>query len=330
MRAFVTGATGFIGGRVARKLRDRGDNVVALVRNPDKAAELGRIGCELVPGDLSDPSALSRGMAGCDAVLHIAAMYKVGIWADECASMHEANVEGTRNVLQAAVDAGAKRILYVSTIGYYGNTRGEIVDETFVRTDLEWLTCYDETKYLAHEVVKGFIAGGAPVVIAHPGGVYGPGDPSDLGKMIDRIRKGWLKVMIMPGVGFNFLHVDDASDGILLVHDKGKAGESYNLGGELTTLGELIKRVAVLSGHKAPTRELPLGIITRSVGVWRCPRPPHGLPTESEGADRRVRRCDVLGDRRQGSLRARVFAPRPGCGTAGGRSRRAINRGREV
>ena len=278
MKAFVTGATGFIGGHVARKLRERGDDVVALVRTPSKATELAAIGCELITGDLSDRSVLSRAIEACDSVFHIAAMYKVGIWAEECAAMHEANVMGTRNVFAAAVEAGAGRILYVSTIGYYGNTRGEVVDEDFERTDLEWLTCYDETKYLAHEIARESIAAGAPILIAHPGGVYGPNDPSDLGKLIDRIRKGWLKVMVMPGVGFNFLHVDDASDGILLVHDKGRIGEAYNLGGELTTLGELIKKVAVLSGHKPPTKELPVGIIKRSAVPWRVLGPLLGFP----------------------------------------------------
>jgi dihydroflavonol-4-reductase len=278
VRAFLTGATGFIGGHVARKLRDRGDDVVALVRTPSKAGDLARLGCELVDGDLSDRAALARGMDRCDSVFHIAAIYKVGIWADECAEMHVANVTGTRNVIAAAVDAGAARILYVSTIGYYGNTRGETVDETFERTDLEWLTCYDETKYLAHEVAKEFIAAGAPIVIAHPGGVYGPNDPSDLGKMIERIRTGWLKMMVMPGVGFNFVHVDDASDGILLVHDKGRVGEAYNLGGELTTLGELIHKVAVLAGRKPPTKELPLGVIKRATGPWRVLGPLLGFP----------------------------------------------------
>lgn len=278
MRAFVTGATGFIGGHVAKKLRARGDEVVALVRTPAKASELARIGCELVEGDLADTSTLRKGMQDCDSVFHIAAAYKVGIWEDECERMRAANVTGTRNVMEAAVDAEVSRILYVSTIGYYGNTRGEVVDEAFVRTDKDWLTCYDETKYLAHEIVKELCVKGAPVVIAHPGGVYGPDDPSDLGVMLDRVRKGWLKVMVMPNVGFNFLHVDDASDGILLVHDEGRIGESYNLGGELTTLGELIKTVAELSGRKAPRREIPIGVIKASVGPWRVLGPLMGFP----------------------------------------------------
>ncbi|MGH2756188.1 MAG: NAD-dependent epimerase/dehydratase family protein [Actinomycetota bacterium] len=278
MRAFITGGTGFIGGHVARKLRARGDDVVALVRTPSKASELSALGCELVQGDLNDVDTLRKGLAGADSAFHIAAAYKVGIWPEECEQMHVANVTGTENVLRAAVDESVGRILYVSTIGYFGNTRGRVVDETFQRTDLDWLTCYDETKYHAHEVAKRFIEQGAPVVIAQPGGVYGPDDPSDMGMLIGRIKSGWLKVSVMPGVGFNFLHVDDASDGIILVHDQGRVGESYALGGEIATLGDLIRGVAEVFGRKPPRRELPVPIIKRSAFVWRYLAPLLGFP----------------------------------------------------
>jgi nucleoside-diphosphate-sugar epimerase len=278
MRAFITGATGFIGGRVARKLRARGDAVVALVRTPAKAGHLADLGCELIEGDLSDVDALGKGMAGADSVFHIAAAYKVGIWESECEEMRVANVTGTENVLRFAVDEGVERVLYVSTIGYFGNTRGQVVDETFTRTDLDWLTCYDETKYRAHEVAARFIADGAPVVIAQPGGVYGPDDPSDLGMLFARIKSGWLKVSVMPGVGFNFLHVDDASDGIILAHDKGRIGESYVLGGQIATLGDLIAGVARAYGRKPPSRELPVPLIKRSALVWKYLAPLLGFP----------------------------------------------------
>ncbi|MDQ3963032.1 MAG: NAD-dependent epimerase/dehydratase family protein [Actinomycetota bacterium] len=278
MKAFLTGATGFVGGHLAKKLRARGDDVVALVRSPHKAGELTRLGCAIVEGDLSDRAVMTAGMKGCDSVFHIAAGYQVGVFEDGCREMHESNIVGTENTLGAAVDAGVSRIVYVSTIGYYGNTRGEVVDETFERTDLDWLTCYDETKYQAHEVARRFITEGAPVLIAQPGGIYGPGDTSDLSKLLERIQKGWMKVLVMPGVGFNFVHVEDVIDGLLLVHDKGRLGKSYNLGGELATLGELIKKVAVLSGRKPPTKELPLGLIKRSVVPWRYLGPMMGFP----------------------------------------------------
>lgn len=278
MKAFLTGATGFVGGHLAAKLKARGDDVVALVRSPHKAGELVRLGCTIVEGDLSQRAVMTEGMRDCDSVFHVAAGYQVGVFEDGCREMRDANITGTENALGAAVDAGVSRIVYVSTIGYYGNTRGQVVDETFERRDFDWLTCYDETKYKAHEIAKRGIAENAPILIAMPGGIYGPGDTSDLSKLLDRIQKGWIKVMVMPGVGFNFVHVDDVVEGLLLVLEKGEIGESYNLGGELSTLGELIQKVAVLAGRKPPTKELPLAIIKRSAVPWRFLGPAMGFP----------------------------------------------------
>jgi nucleoside-diphosphate-sugar epimerase len=256
MRAFVTGATGFIGSRVAQRLRDRDDEVVALVRNPTKATKLEAAGCELVVGDLSDRDAISRGVNGCDAVFHVAADYRVGIRADERTGMYQANVVGTENVLDSATDAGVSRIVYVSTIGYFGNTGGEVIDESFERTDLDWLSAYDETKYLAHEVAKDRIKKGSPILIAQPGGVYGPGDQSELAGLIDRVRNRKLPFLPMGDTGFNYVHVDDVVDGIMLVHDKGRLGESYVLGGEISTLQGFVEALCEITGGRPP-RHLP-------------------------------------------------------------------------
>src|SRR6266536_2891909 len=114
MKAFVTGATGFIGGHLAERLHARGDEVVALVRSPDKATKLRELGCDLVEGDLGDEPAIRRGVAGCDAAFHVGAVYKVGVRVSEHPAMHDANVEGTKRVLDAAIDAGVGRVVYVS------------------------------------------------------------------------------------------------------------------------------------------------------------------------------------------------------------------------
>jgi nucleoside-diphosphate-sugar epimerase len=267
MRAFVTGGTGFIGGRVVRRLRERGDEVVALVRSPARATDLAEIGCELVEGDLGSTDAIRRGVRGCDAVFHIAAVYKVGIPASEREAMRDANVGGTERVLDAAIEANVSRIVYVSTIGIFGNTHGEVVDESYERDGERFLSCYEETKYQSHQVALDRIAKGAPVVIVQPGGVYGPGDHSELGNIIDQTRTGKLKMLMFPRTGFNLVHVDDVAEGILLAHERGKVGESYVLGGELSTMGDLIRKVAELSDRKAPSRELPAALMKMAIPV---------------------------------------------------------------
>ena len=265
MKAFMTGATGFIGGNVVRKLLERGDEVKALVRSPEKAQDLKRQGVELVQGDLStDKETLRAAMEGSDAVFHIAAVYKVGIPAKERPAMYDSNVKGTQRVLDAAIEAGVRRIVYVSTVAVFGNTDGEVVDETYQRKEGEWLSYYDETKTESHHIAKDRIAKGAPIVIVQPGGVYGPGDHSELGNFIDQTRTGKLKLMMFPDLGLTFVHVDDVASGILLAHDKGKIGESYVLGGQRGTMRELVDTTAELSGKKAPKRDMPVAMIKMS------------------------------------------------------------------
>jgi nucleoside-diphosphate-sugar epimerase len=267
MKAFVTGATGFIGGRVARGLRARGDQVVALVRSREKAGDLAERGCELVEGDLSSEDAIRAGMQGCDAVFHVAAVYKVGIPKSEHDAMYDANVRGTERVLDAAIEAGVTRIVYVSTVGVFGNTHGTVVDESYRRGDDDFLSWYEETKYRAHEVALDRIAKGARIVIVQPGGVYGAGDHSEIGNMIDQTRTGKLRMLMFSKLGFNLVHVDDVAEGILLAHDKGTIGESYVLGGEIATMGKLVEKVAGLSGRKAPKRELPPALMKLAIPI---------------------------------------------------------------
>lgn len=268
MRTFVTGATGFVGLQVARKLRERGDEVAALVRTPSKAGPLRELGCEIVEGDLSNDAAIQRGAEGAEGVFHIGATYKVGIPASERATMHDANVGGTERVLDAAIAAGAKRIIHVSTGNVYGNTHGKVVDESYQRPEPpDFLSCYDETKYLAHQVALDRIAQGAPVLIVQPGGIYGPNDPSELGNMIDQTRTGKLKLRMFPDTGFNFVHVDDVADGILLAHDKARIGESYNLAGQKSTMGELVDTTAEIVGRKPPRITMPAALMKLAIPI---------------------------------------------------------------
>jgi len=279
MRLFITGATGFIGGRVAEKLRARGDDVVALVRSPEKATRLRDLGCELIEGDLSDIGAIKRGLEGAAGCIHAAAIYKVGIPKKERQPMYESNVNGTENVLDAAIEAGAGRIVYVSTIGVFGNTKEQVVDETYQRDESEgFLSCYDETKYRSHQIAKDRIAKGAPIVIVQPGGVYGPGDHSEIGNFIDQTRKGKLRAKAFPRLGFNLVFVDDVADGILLALDRGTAGESYVLGGEIARMDDVITKTAELAGKKAPTTTVPVGLMKASAPLGPVFGPVMGFP----------------------------------------------------
>src|SRR4051812_48781238 len=261
MKAFVTGGTGFIGERLVQRLRDRGDDVVALVRSREWGSKLEEMGATLVEGDLSSSDAIRTGMQGCDSAFHVAAVYKVGIPEKEHEAMYDANVRGTERVLDAAFQAGVGRIVYVSTINVFGNTRGEVVEEGYERPGNDFLSYYDETKYLSHQVARERIDKGAPIVIVQPGGVYGPGDHSEVGNVFDQTSSGKLTALPFAGLGFNLVYVDDVAEGILLAHDKGKLGESYVLGGEIATMRNLVEKTAELSGRKPPKRDMPTGVI---------------------------------------------------------------------
>ena len=261
MKVFVTGGTGFIGGEVVRRLRERGDDVVALVRSREKGAELERLGARLVEGDLTATGVIRDACEDCDAVVHGAAVYKVGIPKGERDAMHESNVRGTERVLDAAWQAGVSRIVYVSTINVFGNTRGDVVDESYQRTPGDWVSVYDETKWLAHQAAKERIEKGAPIVIVQPGAVYGPGDHSEVGNVIDQTRSGKLPLVPFPDMGLNLVHVEDVAKGVLLALDKGRIGESYVIGGEMATMRKLVESVAEITGRKPPKRDMPTGVM---------------------------------------------------------------------
>jgi dihydroflavonol-4-reductase len=253
----VTGATGFIGGTVARQLRERGDEVVCLVRSPGKAGKLTELGCELVAGDLGDRDALRDGMKGCDGVIHAAAMYEVGIPESQRPAMYEANVVGTENVLGAAKDAGVPKIVYVSTCGAFGNTHHEIVDESYEHPCENFTSYYEQTKVEAHKVAKRMMAAGLPCTIVQPGGVYGPGDTSQLADLLEQFLAGKMPLIPFPELGICLAHVEDTAGGIVQALDKGEPGETYVIAGPPTTMREAIGVLAGISGKKAPKHAVP-------------------------------------------------------------------------
>ena len=262
MKVFVTGGTGFIGGTVVRQLRERGDDVVCLVRSPEKAAELTALGAELVSGDLGDGEAMRAGMEGCDAVVHAAAMYEVGIPTKQHPAMWEANVAGTERAMNAALEAKVPRIVYVSTCGVFGNTHGKVVDETYEHPGKEFTSYYEETKLEAHRIVKRMVAEqDLPAIIVQPGGVYGPGDTSQVADLLVEFFAGKLVLMPFPELGICLTHVDDIAGGILLAIDNGKLGEIYVISGPAVTMREAVETVAAASGRKAPKRAMPVPLL---------------------------------------------------------------------
>jgi dihydroflavonol-4-reductase len=262
MKVFVTGGTGFIGGHVVRQLRARGDEVIALARSPEKGAPLRDIGCDLVGGDLSDEPALREGMRGCDAVIHGAAVYEVGIPMSEHEAMYEANVLGTERVLRGALEEKIPKVVYISTVGAFGNTHGNVVDETYTHSGADYTSYYEETKVKAHQIARRLIDDeGLPCVIVQPGGVYGPGDHSAIGTQINQFLAGRMPLIPFPDLGFSMVHVDDVAAGVLLALDKGRAGEAYVLGGQITTMRESMETLARVAGKKAPKRAVPTSLL---------------------------------------------------------------------
>jgi nucleoside-diphosphate-sugar epimerase len=277
MKVFVTGGTGFIGGAVARALRDRGDEVVALVRTPAKAAGLAERGVTLVQGDLGDVAAIERGMQGADAVIHGAAVYEVGIPAKDRPAMEQTNVQGTRNVLGAALRLKIPRALYVSTVGVFGNTHGKVLDESgpLGTGEGSW---YEHTKIEAHRAAQALREQGLPLIIVQPGGVYGPDDHSQLGNIIHQFTSGKLPAMAFPELGINFVHRDDVVAGILLALDKGRVGESYIFGGEIATAMQFVQTLARITGRKPPRVTVPAMLLKLSAPLGPLVAPRLGFP----------------------------------------------------
>jgi nucleoside-diphosphate-sugar epimerase len=277
MKVFLTGGTGFIGGEVARRLRARGDEVVALVRDPAKARALADVGCELVTGDVGDTEAIAKGLAGADAAIHGAGVYEVGIPASRRQAMYDANVAGTRNVLSAALDARTPKVVYVSTVAAFGDTKGVVVDESYEHPG-RYTSYYDETKHLAHQEAKRHIAAGLPCVVVQPGAVYGPGDHSVVGDLVRKLLGHRLPALPFPKMGLTAVHRDDVADGVLRALDAGRDGEAYVLGGQVTTLGEIVATAAQVAGRRPPRLVLPAALIRAVAPLGPVAGPLLGYP----------------------------------------------------
>ncbi len=261
-RVFVTGATGFIGGATVRLLRERGDQVVAVIRDPARAADLDSSSTQVIVGELSSETAVRAAMSGCDAVVHLAGMYTIGISASERPAMYEANVALTERVLDAAISLGIPRIVTTTTVNVFGNTRGRIVDEKYRRDPADgFLSYYDETKYRAHVAAKARISAGAPIVIAMPGTVYGPNDHAAVGALFSDMYHGKAHYVALGDAGVSPTYVDDLAGGLVAAMERGRPGESYVLAGENMRLRDAFRIVARAAGRRPPRLSMPSGLI---------------------------------------------------------------------
>lgn len=257
LTSLVTGAGGFVGSAVVRALLARGERVRAMVRTP--GANLMGLDCEIVTGDMRDPAAMARATAGCASLYHVAADYR--LWAKDPSEIERTNVEGTRTVMQAALDAGVTRIVYTSSVATLAlREGGPPVDETAPLDAANAIGAYKRSKVMAERLVEAMVRDrGLPAVIVNPSTPIGPRDsrPTPTGRIIVEAAMGRMPAFVETGL--NLVHVDDVATGQLAAHDRGRVGERYILGGQDASLQAMLGVIAARMGRKAPTISLPRG-----------------------------------------------------------------------
>jgi dihydroflavonol-4-reductase len=256
VRALVTGATGFVGSAVARALCGAGWTVRALARAGSDRRNLRQLPVEVATGDLNDPLSLEEALRGCDALFHVAADYRLGVADPQ--QLYRTNVEGTRNVLNAAHRAGVARIVYtssVATVGLPADGSPGTEDTPVALADM--IGHYKRSKFLAEEVAREFARAGTPVVIVNPSTPIGPGDvkPTPTGQIVVDAAAGRTPAYV--DTGLNIVHVDDVAAGHLQAFDRGRIGERYILGGENMTLRDILVQITRLAGRAPPRLRLP-------------------------------------------------------------------------
>ena len=255
MKALVTGASGFVGSGVVRRLLAAGHGVRALVRPTSDLRNLAGLKVTPVEGDLRDPSSLERAASGCQAVFHVAAEYR--LWHPKPREIYAANVDGTRNVLNAAAEAGVERVVYTSSVATLGlDPSGKPADEQIAVTLEDMVGDYKRSKFLAEQEALQFAREGLDVVIVNPTAPVGARDlkPTPTGRTILDAAAGRMPAYV--DTGLNLVHVDDVAAGHLLAFERGRAGERYILGQSNMTLKQILDQVALLSGRTPPRFEL--------------------------------------------------------------------------
>lgn len=261
MKAFVTGGTGFLGGHIVETLVAAGFEVVALARRAEDAERLPT-GVRLHVGDVTDLASLERGMEGCGAVFHAAALVKR--WARDPREFDRVNIEGLGNVLRAASRAGVRKILYTSSFIALGPTDGITADEDYEPGPRILHNDYERTKWAADRFARVKAREGEPLVVLYPGVIYGEGRLTDGNIIAQAVKKhleGKLPGTIGPGDRRQcFTYVKDAAEGHLLAFQKAEYGSRYILGGENRTVRELFSLVEKASGTPPPRRKIPYAI----------------------------------------------------------------------
>ncbi len=254
-KVLVTGASGFIGSHLVAKLVERGYEVACLVREPEKVPELKMEGVRLVKGDLTSEAAMRPAMQGAEAVFHLAGWYAVGARDEQ--RMRAINVDGARTVLELAAHLGVPKILHTSTVGVFGNTRGQLVDESFRAPKHEMTSSYERTKWEAqYEVAEPLQRRGAPVIIVQPGGVTGAGDHAPHVMLFEMFLHR-TPVMLGAKSGITFAHVDDIADGHVLAFERGKPGETYVIAGQALTYKQIFEMCEKITDIRATKLWMP-------------------------------------------------------------------------
>jgi dihydroflavonol-4-reductase len=256
-RCLVTGATGFVGAAVARALLAQGRRVRVLAREGGDRRNLDGLDVEVATGDLLDPASFPGALAGCDALYHVAADYRM--WTPDPARMYAINVEGTRALMQAALAAGVPRIVYTSSVATLGlRDDGKPANEGTPVALEQMVGPYKRSKFMAEQAVRAMVKEqGLPAVIVNPSTPIGPRDvkPTPTGRMVVEAASGRMPAYL--DTGLNFAHVDDVALGHLLAFERGKIGERYILGGDNMDLKSMLGLIAELSGRRAPWFRVP-------------------------------------------------------------------------
>ena len=252
----LTGASGFVGSAVARRLRAAGFPVRALVRTTSPVAHLSDLGLDFVTGDLRDADSVRRAMAGIRYLFHVAADYR--LWARNPDELTQTNVAGTRLLMQEAMRAGVERVVYTSSVATLAaRTDGVSADETMPLTEDKAIGVYKRSKVAAERAVEALIAEGLPAVIVNPSTPIGPRDvkPTPTGRIIVEAASGRMPAFV--DTGLNMVHVDDVAEGHFAAFERGRIGERYVLGGQNATLADILATVAGVVGRRPPRIRIP-------------------------------------------------------------------------